>query len=361
MSEMTLFKGQTPAISDELRKAIEGTDDNLSGGFFGPSKRISFRGGRFRQIQNGEQVAVSESTSMNVVIVHAAPVSRTYYEGDWDSAKTVPPTCWSDDTKTPSPDVKTPVHSDCDSCPMNIKGSGQNENSRACRYNQRLAVCIENDYDNVYQAQVSATSIFGDSENNQMPLQAYAKFLKAHNAQAIAVVTELKFDVNVEHPKLFFSPVRPLDEGDLKKVLALRTHPDTLECIAQTVAVIDHVGEVPSLPDKQAAVAEETAPVTGDKPDDVEKPKPKRTRRTKAQIEADKAAEAAEAAVVELTPAEKALADAQAMLAAAQAQVEAAAAASTDAIDEPTKVEGKSEPVVTDTDNMSDLVAEWDD
>jgi hypothetical protein len=87
---------------------------------------------------------VSKEDHLNVVVVNAAAISRTYYEGTYDPNNTSAPTCWSTDTRAPAADVPAEQKkaSRCTDCPMNVKGSGQGD-SRACRYNQRLAITLE--------------------------------------------------------------------------------------------------------------------------------------------------------------------------------------------------------------------------
>jgi hypothetical protein len=123
---------------------------------------------------------------------------------------------------------------------MNVKGSGQGE-SRACRFSQRLAVALENELDTVYQLQLPATSIFGEAKGNDMGLQAYVKFLSVHKTPAIAVMTEMRFDDESATPKLYFRPVRGLDEPELKLALEARDSEDAKKAIAFTVAQTDGV------------------------------------------------------------------------------------------------------------------------
>lgn len=245
MSELSMFKGNALANSD-LFKSLQGLNDNLAGGSTGgTSRRISFKGGKFREIVNGEQVNVSKDESMRIVIVDAAPISRTYYEGEYDPSKVVPPTCWSKDTQKPAPEVpeEQRMAAKCMDCPMNVKGSGQG-NSRACRFGQRLAVAVEGKLDTVYQLQLAATSIFGEAKNKKMPMQAYARFLQAHNTPAIALVTEMYFDEDADTPKLFFKPARPLDEDELQQVVELRDTPESKKAIDLTVYQTD-TGKTP--------------------------------------------------------------------------------------------------------------------
>ena len=239
MSAPTLFENN-PLISSTLFASLQQMDDNLSGGVYETRRRISLRGGKFREIINGEQTKVNKNDSMNVIIIDAAPISRSYYASAYDSENPAPPTCWSPDGKQPAPEVaEGDLQSrDCTTCPQNVRGSGQGE-TRACRYHQRIAVVIEGELDNVYQLHLAATSVFGDAVNGNTPMQAYARYLKAHNQMAIGIVTEISFDENNATPKLFFKAVRPLTEEELTKVIALRDSDETREAVSFTVATKD--------------------------------------------------------------------------------------------------------------------------
>lgn len=214
----TLFENNA-LVNSDLYKSLQDTNDKLGGGSFGTTRRISLKGGKFRNLVNGDQVSVSNNDTLNVVIIDAAAVSRTFYDGEYNPEVVTAPTCWSSDTDKPDDNVDAPQASRCADCEQNVKGSGKGE-SRACRYSQKIAVSLEEDMDNVYQMQLPATSIFGDTKEGKMPMQAYARFLKAHNTPVIAVVTEIKFDENSSVPKLFFSPSRPLEEVELNKAVA---------------------------------------------------------------------------------------------------------------------------------------------
>lgn len=242
MSDMTLFEGNS-LVSSDLFKKLQETDDNLTGGSGGiKSHRISLRGGRFRELVNGEQVNVKSDGFLNVVVINAAKLSRTYYKGAYDAENPSAPTCWSPDTQTPSADVpKDQIQaSRCMDCPQNIKGSGQGE-SRACRFSQRLAILLEGQMDTVYQLQLPATSIFGEARDGNMGMQAYAKYLKAHKTPSIAVVTQMSFDENSDTPKLFFKAVRPLNEDELNQAVSMKDSEDAIKAITLTVSQTDGV------------------------------------------------------------------------------------------------------------------------
>jgi hypothetical protein len=272
MSELDLFKGNSLVTSD-LFKDLLNTNDNLAGGGSG-MRRISFRGSRFRELVGGEQVNVNSSGSLNVVVLDAAKVARTYYAGTYDPENPAPPTCWSADTQTPAPDVPAEQRqaSRCADCPMNVRGSGQGD-TRACRFSQRIAVALENSYDKVYQVQLSATSVFGENKDGKMPMQAYARYLKAHNAPIQAVVTTMYFDENSDVPKLFFKAARPVDEAELKEVLELRKHEDVAKALTMTVSQSDGVADKPA----KKVEPKKSNNVLADEEDDAPIAEPKKT------------------------------------------------------------------------------------
>ena len=272
MSDITLFENNALANSD-LFKELQDVNNNLLSGSGGgeQNRRISLNGKSFREFVNGEEVSVSDENNMNMVIVNAAKISRSFYEGVYDPKNPTPPTCWSADTNEPSPEVPEDQRQAkrCMDCPQNVNGSGQGE-GRACRYAQRIAVALEGQLDKVYQLQLPATSVFGAAKDGNMPMQAYANFLNAHNTPAIAVITNVRFDKGSSVPKLFFKAVRPLDEEELQQVVALKDSPATLKAITFTVAQTDGV-------DKPAPKA--------DAPKKKEEPKPLFDNEEEAPVE----------------------------------------------------------------------------
>ena len=279
MSEMTLFGGSNALVNSDLFKSLQEMNKTLAGGGGGSGKRISIKGNKFRMFVDGEQVSVSKEDHLNVVVVNAAAVSRTYYEGTYDPNNVAPPVCWSVDTRTPAPEVPADKRkaARCADCPMNVKGSGQGD-SRACRFNQRLAITLEGKPDEVYQLQLPATSLFGDGKNGKMPMQAYAKFLNAHNTPIIAVMTQMTLDENSETPKLFFKPVRPLTEAELHEAVAAKDSEDAIKAITLTVSQTDGVKS------KDSAAGTKNYNPTKDKIeiDDEEVPEPKKVETKKA-------------------------------------------------------------------------------
>jgi hypothetical protein len=196
-----------------LTKALAG------GGGGGYPRKISIKGGVFRLIADGKEVAAIEERYLDVVLVNAAPtVSRAYYAKKFKDAENSPPVCWSDNGDVPDATVPNPQHDNCAKCPMNIKGSGEGD-TRACRFNQRIAVVLANDMQGeIMQLTIPAKSLFGKEDNGNFPLQAYARWLSAQGIEPNEVITRMKFDTKEESPKLFFKTMRWLEDEEFEMV-----------------------------------------------------------------------------------------------------------------------------------------------
>lgn len=257
MTAMTLFGKPSKALA-----ILGGVEDNLTstiaGGASGGNRRISIKGGVFREIVGGKEVRVSEERAINVVLINAAPVSRMFFAGTYTEGEVTKPTCWSSDTQRPDPAVPQEQRQSqfCKDCPQHIKGSGQGE-TRACRFQQRIAVMLDGELEKreVYQVTLPATSVFGDSDGKKMPLQAYGRHLKAYNTPAISIITEMRFDTASPTPKLVFKPVRELEEHELEIAVSMQKHDDTIRAISMNVSQLDGVIPAPKIENKPSAVA----------------------------------------------------------------------------------------------------------
>ena len=139
-NEMTLFKDGNKLPSYLKNREMDAVTKSLMGGG-SLAKRISIKGGVWRLMSGGKEIAVNEDRAMNFIIVNAAAkVGRTYYEGtyDPDAEKASAPVCWSANGETPDASVEAPQSKTCATCPQNIKGSGQ-AHSRPSRPTQRPA------------------------------------------------------------------------------------------------------------------------------------------------------------------------------------------------------------------------------
>jgi hypothetical protein len=248
MSNITLFNSaNVPAFA--RNNELSDTARALTGGGAGvTTKRISIKGGVFRLVAGGKEVAAIEDRHLDVIIVRAAPkVSRIFYAGAYDAEKIVRPECWSNDGEKPDASIESPQNKTCMGCPQNEAGSG-NGNSRACRFQQRLAVVLANNPEgDVLQLTLPATSIFGKEEGDKRPLQAYARYLAAQTppVNPEQIITRMKFDTKAESPKLFFAPTRWLTDDEYPIAVNQGESDDAKKAVMLTVAQADGVKAAP--------------------------------------------------------------------------------------------------------------------
>ena len=251
MGELANFNAtQAPAFA--RKGELSSLAKSLTGGTGGGGKRISIKGGVFRLMADGKEITSIDDRHLDVVIVNAAPkISRTYYAGTYEEGNTSAPDCWSADGETPDASIEEPQASNCASCPMNVKGSGQGD-SKACRFSQRLAVVLANDVGgDVMQLTLAATSIFGKEEGDKRPLQAYARYLAAQNINPETLVTQLRFDTKAAVPKLFFKPVRWLEDDEYAIVLKKGASPEANNDITMSLSKTAEKKEEPQLEGKK--------------------------------------------------------------------------------------------------------------
>ena len=240
MSNVTIFnQGAVPAFVKN-RTGLSAVAKALAGSGGGDGgKRISIKGGVFRLYSSGKEVAAIEERYLDVVIVAAAPkIGRVFYMKSYDGEANAPD-CWSGDGEKPSADASNKQAATCTDCSQNVAGSGQG-NSRACRYQQRVAVVLANDMEgDVLQLTLPAKSIFGKEEGDNRPLQAYARFLLAQTPNPVdpsEVVTRLKFDTQSESPKLFFKAMRWLSDDEYPNIAEKGQSPEAQKAIAMFVS-----------------------------------------------------------------------------------------------------------------------------
>ena len=291
MSNITLFnQSNVPAFA--RNNELSETAKALTGGSGSNTKRISIKGGVFRLVAGGKEIASVDDRHLDVVIVRAAPkVSRIFYAGAYDAEKVVRPDCWSNDGEKPDASIKEPQNATCMGCPQNEAGSG-NGNSRACRFQQRLAVVLANNMEgDVLQLTLPATSIFGKEDGDKRPLQAYARFLAAQNppVNPEQIVTRMKFDTKAESPKLFFAPVRWLTDDEYPTVVNQSESADAKAAVTMTVAQADGVKAAPmAIPGAAPKAVAKAAPVVqDDEEEEAPAPKAVKTPKTKPVADAD--------------------------------------------------------------------------
>lgn len=273
MSDITLF--QSNNLPDYLKEVeLDDLTKSLAGNT--STKRISIRGGVFRLMVSGEEVAKNENRFMNIVIVNGGrDIARQYYAGKYVAGETSAPDCWSNDGKRPDASIEFPQGATCEGCPQNIKGSG-NGDSRACRFQQRLAVVLADDIGgDVYQLTLPSTSIFGRGDVDKMPFQQYAKYVGSQGKNINTLITEMRLDSDSDTPKLTFKPVKFLTREQWETAREKGDSPAAKAAIAQTPATTDGAKKKVSLP-SNTAVVEEVAEPTKRTTKKNEEPAPKK-------------------------------------------------------------------------------------
>lgn len=254
MSNVTLFNQNLPDYLKEVQ--LDDLTKSLAGNT--AVKRISIRGGVFRMMVNGEEIAKNESRAMNVVIVNGNPhVSRQFYAGKYVAGEIAAPDCWSNDGIKPDASIEAPQNSTCEGCSQNIKGSGQND-SKACRYQQRLAVVLADDIGgDVFQLTLPSKSIFGRGDLDKMPFQQYAKYVGSQGKNINTLVTEMRMDSDSDTPKLTFKPVRFLSREEWEIAKEKGNSPAARSAVIQTPSQTDGAKPKAVAAPKQATQVEE--------------------------------------------------------------------------------------------------------
>ena len=313
MSNIAMFNpSNVPAFAKNAE--LSATTLALAGGVNTNAgmKRVSIKGGVFRLLAGGKEVAAIDERFLDVIVVKAAPkVSRIFYAGSYDKdAAAAPPDCTSGDGDKPDAGVRNPQASSCAACPQNIAGSG-NGQSRACRYQQRLAVVLANNPEgDVLQVTLPATSIFGKEEGDKRPLQAYARYMAAQTppVNLDAIVTRMKFDTKAESPKLIFAPVRWLTDDEYLVAQDQSKSKDADKAVSVTPAAADGVvAPAPlAIEGKRPTIAPLGEMFDKDEDEAMAEVKATKAKKAKPAVEAEEEPEVRKAAPkVESVPAKK--------------------------------------------------------
>lgn len=281
MSNISIFQQQNSVATtrevSELSKALADSGGGST------SRRITMSKGVFRRIVNGKEAGKVKDGFLNVIVINALPkVSRQFYATafDPDAAPTLPD-CWSNLGDVPDPKAANAQSTNCATCPQNIDGSGTNGKGRACRFNRRIAVLLENDMSgDIYQFNIPAKSLFGKGVGNTHPFESYTKFLPANGESIDRIITQISFDENETADVLKFTPVRHLTDEEIDVVEAAQATQESKRVIQLTVAQQDGVVKLPPAAAKPAFESETEM---------VEEPVVKRTKKAEVPPAAPKA------------------------------------------------------------------------
>jgi hypothetical protein len=318
---LVAFKNTLVALPDDLQKEFD-AQKNIEDSVSVPSLTVGGRkwttsfGGKKTLLErevDGEMIAMS--TLYAVVLDYNPNRSRSYYVGDYDPENPTKPDCWSNDGKHPDESVEVPQAPSCANCPMAAKNSRvrNGKGSVACSLQKFLAVqllrgSLKNGFEiadqiPVLRLKLAITSIY-DGQSPDLEKEGWlawdnlVRYLKENRINSTAqVVIKMKFDPNVDYPKIVFAPVTQITDPDFAREI-LNYKKENAEVIKSLLSReftpngADGTATDEDHPPKlQAPKKAKAAPVDEDEEDEAPKP----ARRTRKVVDEDEEEEAPKA------------------------------------------------------------------
>ena len=199
----------------------------------------------------------SPAAYLPLVIVKAAKdLSRAYFEKSFDdNAPDVRPTCSSIDGVKPDAGVPAPQAKSCAACKWSVFKTATNGKGPRCGNHRRLAVVLNNRWDEPMLLQVPGASL----DN----LAKYGKELSQHGASYDEVIAKVSFDMAEATPKIVFKPANYLTPELCDKIQALAVSSAVADILGLTASELEG-DEIPFVPEPgipepevAAALAEE--------------------------------------------------------------------------------------------------------
>lgn len=247
---------------------------------------ISIRGNTFTLIDaSGAQQNAGPTLDANVADISDV-VCKQFYGEKWTPDSNEPPKCWSANGIAPSREAIEPQSATCDGCPHNVRGSAVSQISgaavKACRDERWLALILPAFPTMKFQLRLTP----GSFKN----WQGYIKTCEGSQTDVSDVVTRVTFQAGV-NGVLQFQAVSYIDEATAAQRNAGYAEKAFDALVGRLDRPIQAALPAPAAPSAAPATAPLLAPASANGAFAPAEP-PKRTRRTKAQIEADNAAQA---------------------------------------------------------------------
>ena len=247
---------QTAGVSD-LTKKLAGKSG---------VKRIVPKNGIFRKMVGSEEMGKIKG-SLDAIIVNAAPhVGRIFYAKQWTpESEPTAPDCFSNDGQAPDAGSSNPQSARCDTCAQNVKGSGMG-NSKACRYSQRIAVTLVEDFGTslegeVYQMNLASKSLFCDvNQDNCFTFGNYAKYLANNGKSLDYVVTTISFNEENDNQSVVFTPARFINKGEYAVTSVAAAKPEVQKMVIMTPYQAEATGRQLPAPEAKAPAPTADAP-----------------------------------------------------------------------------------------------------
>jgi hypothetical protein len=220
------LKNSLPDFYDQFDSADL---DALGAGIGASYAVLSIRGKVWRVKWQGEEHVLRDTKgeplrSFPGIIVGVSPaISKTYYEGAYESGSNDSPDCASSDGIRPDNGVPNPQNPLCATCPNNVFGSRVLDNgakAKACADYKRLAVVPASDIEN---ARFGGPMLLRIPPASLQGLIAFMGLLKQYRCPPYACITAISFDVEAEFPKLQLKPVGAItDQALMQRVLEVK-------------------------------------------------------------------------------------------------------------------------------------------
>lgn len=249
-NEVTIFDTKQAAIPAYLQETL-GDEKNIVDRVSVPS--LSYGGKVWTISKDGEKTRIMKVNDDGdevavplirvVVLDYAKRRGRAYYEGAYDPDKQSAPLCWSEDGVKPHASIAEPQHSTCEGCPWSVKGSKVTDNNRAvtaCSQHRMIVVAPLAKLDMPLRMKIAITSDW-DKQNeaaaakNWFAFNNYTDAMRARQINHTAmVVTKMKFDIDVDYPKVLFGPDRYITEEEAAIVKPLINSDEVKNLLSNT-------------------------------------------------------------------------------------------------------------------------------
>lgn len=264
MSELQVINQDLP---DFLQNAGVSKLTQALAGKSGGIKRLVHKNGIWTKMVGGEPMGKLKG-SIDAIVVNASPaVGRIFYAKAWSpDAEPTAPDCFSNDGRTPDAKAANPQADRCDTCPNNIKGSGQGT-SKACRYSRRLAVLLADDFGTnlegeVYQINLASKSLFGEGAGKALQFEAYSKYLSNNGKSIDYTITRVSPNEDNDNQSVVFEAIGFINKQQYDVIQRVANTDQTKALVIMTPSQADGVTKQPALaaPAKKVEVVEEEPP-----------------------------------------------------------------------------------------------------
>lgn len=239
MSQLVPFEQKTSVSADVFSSIFKGVS-TLEKKFIEKFPHLSFKGGKFHGIINGDSTTFKDEEGVPVnrldVIVVGIPQGRSnVLFPKYDPDNPAAPLCSSVNGRVPDKDVKEPFSNNCQTCEKRIKVRGDDGKERSpCQQQMNIAVVVNGQEDKIYKVKLPITAIYNkESENSDYKAwDQYADYLRKNGVMHPAqVVTRISFDPDSQYPRPVFKAVGRLTDEMLQGIASAIQSPITKEIV----------------------------------------------------------------------------------------------------------------------------------